>query len=85
MLAARAEAREARVPRFTPVPRRRKRLSTRGERGETFRTKRHTAARHWPVPEAKKTDEQKARETRLATNQRRGVELVHTLYARAMA
>lgn len=44
MLAARAEAREARVPRFTPVPSRR-RLSTRGQVGQSWRTKRWTAYR----------------------------------------
>lgn len=84
MLAARAEAREARVPGFTPVPRR-KRLSTRGERGETFRTKRHGASRSWPVPDADKTDEMKKREQRRADNQRRGVNIVYALYARANA
>jgi len=44
MLAARAEAREARVPRFTPVPSQR-RLSTRGQPGQSWRTKRWTLAR----------------------------------------
>lgn len=44
MLAARAKAREARRPGFTPVASQR-RLSDRGQPGQSWRTKRWTPAR----------------------------------------
>lgn len=53
MLADRAQEQRSRVPRFTPMPARRS-LSTRGERAETWRTKRHTPARLRDIEEARK-------------------------------
>lgn len=45
MLADRAAEQRGRTAGFRPMPQRSKRFSTRGERGETWRTKRWTEAR----------------------------------------
>lgn len=80
-LDARIAERRARKPRFTPAPAR-TRLSTRGEPGKPWCTKRHTASRTWPVKEADKSEAQKAREKRRSDAQGYGLQLIHTLYAR---
>ncbi len=63
-------------PNFTPVPGT-ARFSTRGERGETWRTKRHGGMRCFP------SDVDHAKEKRRSQNQAHGLNLIFALYDRA--
>lgn len=81
-LAKRALAQRSRVARFTEVPARRRR-STKGERGETWRTKRHTAARQYPPRTEEEREAEAKRERRRTTIKQATINLIHALYERA--
>ncbi|MBU6191349.1 MAG: hypothetical protein KGR68_18670 [Betaproteobacteria bacterium] len=76
MLAARAAEQRSRTARFTPVSAK-PRLSTRGEQGKPWATKRHTAHRMFPK------DIDKAKAKRKADAIQRGYRLIESLYATA--
>lgn len=78
MLAERAAEQRGRSVRFTRVPGK-PRLSTRGERGESWRTKKHGGMRCFP------SDIDHEKEKRRSQNQTRGFSLIWELLDRALS